>query len=104
MIPVVEELLRLEPPVQYLPNRAALEDITIDGTTIPKGSQLTILIGAANRDRAGSPTRTGSTPTAPTTSTSASAAAFTTASARRSPGWRCTWRSPRWPAGSTTRD
>jgi cytochrome P450 len=50
VIPVAEELLRLEPPVQYLPNRAALTDITLDGTTIPKGSQLTLLIGAANRD------------------------------------------------------
>lgn len=48
--PVVEELLRFEPPVQYLPNRAALEDITIDGTTIPKGSKLTLLLAAANRD------------------------------------------------------
>jgi cytochrome P450 len=50
VIPVVEELLRFEPPIQYLPNRAALEDITIDGTTIAKGSQLTLLIAAANRD------------------------------------------------------
>ncbi|HXZ75752.1 MAG TPA: cytochrome P450 [Streptosporangiaceae bacterium] len=50
VLPVVEELLRFEPPVQYLPNRAALEDITIDGTTIAKGSQLTLLIAAANRD------------------------------------------------------
>jgi cytochrome P450 len=49
-VPVVEELLRLEPPVQYLPNRAALADITIDGTTIPKGSKLTLLLAAANRD------------------------------------------------------
>jgi cytochrome P450 len=49
-VPMTEELLRLEPPVQYLPNRAALEDITIDATTIPKGSELTLLIGAANRD------------------------------------------------------
>jgi cytochrome P450 len=49
-VPMTEELLRLEPPVQYLPNRAALADISIDGTTIPKGSQLTLLIGAANRD------------------------------------------------------
>ena len=48
--PVVEELLRFEPPVQYLPNRAALEDITINGTTIPKGSKLTLLLAAANRD------------------------------------------------------
>jgi cytochrome P450 len=50
VIPVTEELLRLEPPVQYLPNRAALTEIIIDGTTIAKGSQLTLLIAAANRD------------------------------------------------------
>lgn len=50
VIPLAEELLRFEPPVQYLPNRAALADITIDGTTIPQGSQLTLLIAAANRD------------------------------------------------------
>jgi cytochrome P450 len=50
VVPMVEELLRLEPPVQYLPNRAALQDITIDGTTIPEGSKLTLLIAAANRD------------------------------------------------------
>jgi cytochrome P450 len=50
VIPVVEELLRFEPPVQYLPERAALADITIDGTTIPQGSQLTLLLAAANRD------------------------------------------------------
>ena len=50
VVPVVEELLRFEPPVQYLPNRAALADITIDGTTISKGSQLTLLLAAANRD------------------------------------------------------
>jgi cytochrome P450 len=50
VIPVVEELLRFEPPVQYLPNRAALADINIDGATIPQGSELTLLLGAANRD------------------------------------------------------
>lgn len=49
-VPVVEELLRFEPPIQYLPNRAALADITIAGTTITKGSKLTLLIAAANRD------------------------------------------------------
>ncbi len=49
-VPVVEELLRYEPPVQYLPTRAALEDITIDGTTIPRGSQLILLLAAADRD------------------------------------------------------
>ena len=50
VVPVVEELLRFEPPVQYLANRATLEDITIDGTTISMGSQLTLLLAAANRD------------------------------------------------------
>jgi cytochrome P450 len=50
VVPVVEELLRFEPPVQYLPERAALADITIGGTTIPKGSQLTLLLAAANQD------------------------------------------------------
>jgi cytochrome P450 len=49
-VPVVEELLRLEPPVQYLPNRSALADITIAGTTIPKGSLLVLLLAAASRD------------------------------------------------------
>jgi cytochrome P450 len=50
VVRVVEELLRYEPPVQYLPNRAVIDDVTIDGCTIPKGSHLTLLIGAANRD------------------------------------------------------
>jgi cytochrome P450 len=50
VIPVVEELLRFEPPVQYIPSRAALQDITIDGTTIPKGAQVALLLAAANRD------------------------------------------------------
>jgi cytochrome P450 len=47
---VVEELLRYEPPVQYLPNRVALADIEVDGTTIPKGSRVTLLLAAASRD------------------------------------------------------
>jgi len=51
-VPVVEELLRLEPPVQYLPNRSALADIAIAGTTIPKGSLMVLLLAAASRDPA----------------------------------------------------
>jgi cytochrome P450 len=46
----VEELLRLEPPVQYLPNRIAIADIDIGGTTIPKGSRVVLLLAAASRD------------------------------------------------------
>lgn len=47
---LVEELLRYEPPVQMLPNRTALDDIDIDGTTIPKGSPLVLVLAAGSRD------------------------------------------------------
>ena len=52
VIPLVEELLRFEPPVQYLPNRVALADIEIAGTAIPKGSRVVLLLAAASRDPA----------------------------------------------------
>src|SRR5258708_15909449 len=48
--PLVEELLRFEPPVQYLPNRFALADIEVDGTTIPSGARAILLLAAAHRD------------------------------------------------------
>jgi cytochrome P450 len=48
--PLVEELLRYEPPVQMLPTRTALADIDIAGTTIPKGSPLTLVLAAGSRD------------------------------------------------------
>jgi cytochrome P450 len=47
---LVEELLRFEPPVQYLPNRSTLADIEVAGTTIPKGSRVVLLLAAGNRD------------------------------------------------------
>jgi cytochrome P450 len=47
---LVEELLRYEPPVQFLPNRAALADIDLAGTTIPNGSPLMLVLAAGNRD------------------------------------------------------
>lgn len=49
-IPMVEELLRYEPPVHFLPWRTALDDIAIAGTTIPKGASVTLVLAAANRD------------------------------------------------------
>jgi cytochrome P450 len=49
-IRLVEELLRFEPPVQYLPNRSALADIEVAGTTIPKGSRVVLLLASASRD------------------------------------------------------
>ncbi len=51
-IPVVEELLRLEPPVQYLPNRCALTDFEVDGVKIEEGSKLFLMVAAANHDPA----------------------------------------------------
>ncbi|HWI22050.1 MAG TPA: cytochrome P450, partial [Baekduia sp.] len=52
IVPAVEELLRFESSVQYWPFRSALEDIEIAGTTIPKGAQVFLVYGAANRDPA----------------------------------------------------
>jgi cytochrome P450 len=48
----VEELLRYEPPVQMTPNRTTLEEISIAGTTIPKGVLVTLAHAAGNRDPA----------------------------------------------------
>lgn len=44
-----EEILRLDPPVQYR-SRIAVADIEIGGTTIPGGSEVVIGYAAANRD------------------------------------------------------
>jgi cytochrome P450 len=46
----VEELLRMESPVQYMPNRVAVADIDIAGTTIPKGARIVLLVAGASRD------------------------------------------------------
>ena len=48
----VEELLRYEPPVQFLPNRTTLDEIALAGTTIPKGVLVTLALAAGNRDPA----------------------------------------------------
>jgi cytochrome P450 len=50
IVGLVEELLRYEPPVQFLPDRLALADIDVAGTTIPKGSRLTLVLAAGSRD------------------------------------------------------
>ncbi len=46
---VIEELLRYEPPVQFV-TRFALADIEIAGVTIPRGSGIRLMLAAANRD------------------------------------------------------
>ena len=43
-------MLRLQSSVQFFPSRSALADIEIAGTTIPKGSPIFLMYGAANRD------------------------------------------------------
>jgi cytochrome P450 len=52
---VVEELLRFEPPVHFLPNRYTLDDIEVAGTTIPGGSPVTLVLAAGSRDPADVP-------------------------------------------------
>ncbi|MFJ4845175.1 cytochrome P450 [Streptomyces sp. NPDC088733] len=49
-VPIVEEVLRYEPPVQFVPWTTAIADIDIAGTTIPKGSPVWLMLAAANRD------------------------------------------------------
>jgi cytochrome P450 len=52
IIRLVEELLRYEPPVHMVPYRRALADIDIAGTTIPRGSQVILLVASGSRDPA----------------------------------------------------
>ncbi|MFD7163896.1 cytochrome P450 [Streptomyces violascens] len=49
-VPIVEELLRFEPPVQLVPHRTALADIEVRGVTIPKGASLWLVLASGNRD------------------------------------------------------
>ncbi|MFE5300643.1 cytochrome P450 [Streptomyces sp. NPDC056632] len=49
-VPIVEELLRFEPPVQLLPQRTTLADIELRGVTIPKGASIWLVLASGNRD------------------------------------------------------
>ena len=84
---VVEEVLRYDPPVQFV-QRFALTDITMRGSTIPQGSGIWLMLAAGDRDPAASLIPASLTRTAPTTSTLASAMASITVWARRSPASR----------------
>ncbi|MER6201369.1 cytochrome P450 [Streptomyces sp. NPDC001586] len=48
--PLVEELLRYEPPVQLLPQRTPLTPVEVRGTTIPPGASMWLVLAAGNRD------------------------------------------------------
>lgn len=49
---VIDEVLRLESPLASLPMRFAVEDIHLDGVTIPKGDPILINYAALGRDPA----------------------------------------------------
>ncbi|WKD31096.1 cytochrome P450 [Streptomyces xanthophaeus] len=49
-VPIVEELLRYEPPVQLLPRRSTLDDIEMAGVNIPKGATVSLILASGNRD------------------------------------------------------
>ncbi|MFE4258058.1 cytochrome P450 [Streptomyces sp. NPDC056883] len=48
--PLVEELLRYEPPVQLLPQRTPLAPVEVRGTVIPPGASVWLMLAAGNRD------------------------------------------------------
>lgn len=50
VVPLVEELLRYEPPVHIIPWRAAYSDVTVADTVIPKGSQIMLMLASGSRD------------------------------------------------------
>ncbi|MGW1894669.1 cytochrome P450 [Streptomyces sp. NPDC002004] len=50
VVDMVEEVLRYEPPVQFVPQRTCIADIEVRGVTIPKGSQIWLMLAAGNRD------------------------------------------------------
>ncbi|MFC5747599.1 cytochrome P450 [Actinomadura rugatobispora] len=52
VVHTVEELLRCEPPVHFLPQRVALDDIAIAGVTIPKGASIVLALASGSRDPA----------------------------------------------------
>jgi cytochrome P450 len=47
--PAIEELLRWEPAVPFIP-RLAVRDSTVAGVDIPAGAKVTVCLGVANRD------------------------------------------------------
>jgi cytochrome P450 len=51
VIRTVEEVLRYEPPVQFI-SRTTLTDINIAGVTIPKGATVVLLLASGSRDPA----------------------------------------------------
>jgi cytochrome P450 len=97
------ESLRHSPPLQMIMRQPA-EDVTLSGGTVPAGSTVTCLIGAANRDErhyappigstSSGPTSPPTTPSAPPPTTSPSPSGGTSA-------WARCWPRPRWRSAPT---
>jgi hypothetical protein len=51
VVPLVEEVLRYDPPVQFR-TRTTLEDVEIAGTVIPRATTVVLLLAAGSRDPA----------------------------------------------------
>jgi cytochrome P450 len=49
---VIEETLRAQAPIQYIPFRYAIEDIELEDATIPRGDPILVAFAASGRDRA----------------------------------------------------
>ena len=84
----VEEALRFDPPLHFF-DRFALEPGSVAGVHFRKGEKVGLLLGAANRDPARWPDPSASIPAGRCCRISPSAPEFISASARRSPVWRC---------------
>ncbi|QRX97328.1 cytochrome P450 [Streptomyces noursei] len=50
VVPLVEELLRYEPPVHIIPWRTTYSDLTVADTVIPQGSQVMLMLASGSRD------------------------------------------------------
>ncbi len=100
--PLVEELLRFEPPVQMLPQRTAPADIDIAGTTIPKGASLYLMVAAGNPDPQRFPDPDRFLPDRPHNEHLGFGHGIHSCFGAPSPAWRPNWPWPPWPTASTT--
>ena len=98
----VDELLRFDTPVQMF-ERWVLEDVEITGCAMPRGAELGLLFGSANRDPAVFDAPDELASTASRTRTSRSARASTSAWVRRSPARSSRRRSARCSTASRPR-
>ena len=88
----IEEALRWEPPISTVV-RVAKRDCELGGIAIPKGTNMSVSVAAANRDPAHYPNPDQFDPTRRNIAHLTSGPARTCASACRWPGWRRRWRS-----------